>query len=64
MTEKILDSMANNNVCEAAGCFARATTKIDVKVGNQQTIPLLLCGNCVGKFENEEKKNDQNFADN
>jgi hypothetical protein len=55
MTEKILDSIVNNNTCEAAGCFAKATTKIDVKVGNQGTISLDLCGNCVNKFDQKER---------
>jgi hypothetical protein len=60
MTEEILGSIANNNICEATGCFATATTKIDVKVGNQRTISLLLCKNCVGKFDD---KNDQRLMD-
>ena len=39
------------NTCEAAGCFAKATDRIAVKVGNMEAIPLLLCSNCVTKFQ-------------
>jgi len=40
-----------NIICEAVGCFARATTKINVKVGHLGTIPLDLCTDCVKKFD-------------
>ena len=39
------------NTCEAAGCFSKATSRIAVKVGNLGVIPLLLCSNCVTKFQ-------------
>lgn len=39
------------NTCEAVGCFAKATARIAVKVGNLGAISLLLCSNCVTKFQ-------------
>lgn len=45
------DPELNNLICEAAGCFARATDKIKVKVGAQKVISLLLCNDCVSKFQ-------------
>jgi len=44
-----------NNICEATGCFAQATTEIDVKVGERGTISLQLCVNCIKKFDEKEK---------
>ena len=49
-------SSYNNNVelyniiCEAVGCGAKATEKIEVKAGTQKVISLLLCNDCVSKF--------------
>jgi hypothetical protein len=40
-----------NNLCDAAGCYARATNEIKVKAGPQKVISLLLCNDCVSKFE-------------
>ena len=40
-----------NAICEAAGCFARATEKIEVSAGPQKMVCLLLCNRCVSKFE-------------
>jgi hypothetical protein len=47
-----------NNICEAFGCFQKATTKISVKVGQLGTIPLELCIYCVKKFENDSHNSD------
>jgi hypothetical protein len=41
----------NNDICEAVGCFAEATTKVDVKVGLKETITLNLYVNCINKFD-------------
>jgi hypothetical protein len=49
MSESILDSEANN-VCEALNCFARATNKISMKMGNKGIILLELCNDCVPRF--------------
>jgi hypothetical protein len=50
MTKEIMELQVNNTICEAVGCLARATTKIDVKVGNLGSISLELCASCVRKF--------------
>ena len=44
-------SQATNNdvVCEAVGCYARANTKLPVRVRSQKTIYLFLCDNCKPK---------------
>ena len=41
----------NNLTCEAVGCFARATNTIEVKVGTLGAITLLLCSDCISKFQ-------------
>jgi hypothetical protein len=51
MTKEIMELQVNNTICGAVGCFARATTKINVRVGQLGTIPLALCANCVRKFD-------------
>jgi hypothetical protein len=40
----------NNFICEAVGCYLKATTKVGVKVGPERTIFLFLCDNCKPKF--------------
>jgi hypothetical protein len=51
MDKYTYDLELNNTICEAAGCFDRATEKIEVKAGPQKVIHLLLCNHCVSKFE-------------
>jgi hypothetical protein len=51
MSQQTLDPEVNNSICEAVGCFAKATTKIAVKVGQQGVISLCLCQNCISKFD-------------
>ena len=46
----VVSERTNKEICEAVGCFAQATEKIEVKVGDKGTICLYLCGNCVCKF--------------
>jgi hypothetical protein len=41
----------NNLICEAAGCFTRATVEIEVRVGPKDTIQLNLCEKCVSEFQ-------------
>jgi hypothetical protein len=48
------DSQINTDICEAAGCFSKATEEISVKVGNLGIMHLLLCKNCVNKFEDNK----------
>ena len=51
MSQSIISSEVNKDVCEAVGCFAEATTEIKVKVGKQGTISLRLCNDCLNKFD-------------
>jgi hypothetical protein len=51
MSQSRISSEVNKNICDALGCFAKATTEIAVKVGQQHTIMLNLCENCVAKFQ-------------
>jgi len=55
MSQESVDPTLNNsNLCEAAGCFAKATMLIEVKVGEKGNIPLMLCSKCVIKFEDTD----------
>ena len=56
MTKEVLDFQVNNGICEAVGCFARATTKIKVKVGQLGSISLDLCNDCIGKFNENDNR--------
>jgi hypothetical protein len=40
----------NNHICEAVGCHSRATNKVVVNAGPNETIFLFLCDNCKPKF--------------
>jgi hypothetical protein len=57
LTEELISTETNQNdlqlgvTCEASGCYSKATDRIIVKVGNLGTISLLLCSNCVTKFQ-------------
>ncbi len=51
MNDEVLHLQINNLICEGFGCFKKATTKINVKVGQLGTIPLDLCADCVKKFD-------------
>ena len=46
-----LEPQSGIEICEASGCFAKATDKITVKVGTLGVISLLLCNDCVSKFQ-------------
>jgi hypothetical protein len=50
-----LDLVSNNGICEASGCFEKATIDIKVKVGQGKKITLNLCKNCIKKFEDKEE---------
>jgi hypothetical protein len=50
VSQEILSSDTNKDICEAYGCSAKATTDIKVKVGKQGKISLLLCKECVNRF--------------
>jgi hypothetical protein len=51
--DQTLDLVPNNNICEAIGCFKKATIDIEVKVGQGKKITLSVCKNCVKKFEDK-----------
>jgi hypothetical protein len=51
MSQSRISSELDKKVCEASCCFAKATAEIAVKVGQQHTIILNLCENCVAKFQ-------------
>jgi hypothetical protein len=51
--DQILDPVSNNVICEAVGCFKKATSQIVVKVGVRREIELNLCKNCIDKFEDK-----------
>ena len=50
MSENTIPTEIYNVICEAYGCYAKATTEISVKVGQQGTISLLLCKECINRF--------------
>jgi hypothetical protein len=54
MSENTISSEIYNVICEAYGCYAKATTEISVKVGQQGTISLQLCKDCVNKFTDKK----------
>ena len=54
MTKEALNLQVNNGICEAYGCFQKATTKISVKVGQLGSISLDLCANCTEKFHDKD----------
>jgi hypothetical protein len=51
--DQTLDPVSNNSICEAVGCFEKATSQIVVKVGERREIELNLCKNCIDKFEDK-----------
>ena len=53
MDKQVIDFEVNNT-CEAYGCFQKATTKINVKVGRLGWIVLDVCSDCVGKFDEDD----------
>ncbi len=40
----------NEVVCEAIGCYAKATTTVAIRVGTKGSIFLNLCANCRPRF--------------
>jgi hypothetical protein len=51
MNKEVLHLQVNNVICEGYGCFNKATTIINVKVGQLGSISLDLCANCTEKFD-------------
>ena len=54
MSKNTISSEIYNVMCEAYGCYASATTKIELKVGKQGKISLLLCKQCINKFRDKK----------
>jgi hypothetical protein len=51
MDKEYNDTDINKNICQAVGCFAKATDKIALKGGTFGIISVLVCRNCIGKFQ-------------
>jgi hypothetical protein len=51
--DQTLDLVSNNCICEAVGCFEKATIDIKVKAGQGKDIMLSLCKDCINKFEDK-----------
>jgi hypothetical protein len=51
MDQGSIDSGAINCICEAVDCFETATDKIAVQGGKFGVISVLVCRNCIGKFQ-------------
>ena len=55
MNQQYLDSNINKDICECVDCYNKATTTIEVQVGTLGVISLILCVNCVSKFQDDQK---------
>ena len=69
LTEELTSTREHNDselsaTCEAVGCYSKAVQRIAVKVGNLGAIPLLLCRNCVTKFQDDEDGYSQSVLPN
>jgi hypothetical protein len=62
MNREVLDFQVNNRICEAVRCSAKATNEIEVKVGSHGAISLLLCDNCISKFQENNVYHYKNQA--
>jgi hypothetical protein len=52
MSKYYKDTDINKNICEAVGCFAKATDEVAVEAGTFGVFSVLVCRNCIGKFQN------------
>jgi hypothetical protein len=50
MSQDIDSAEVNKNLCDGNGCIRKATTEIEVNVGELGVIKLNLCENCRPKF--------------
>jgi hypothetical protein len=48
-----MQSLVNDDVCQAFGCCEKAVREIKVDAGKFGTITLLVCANCVEKFRDD-----------
>ncbi|MGA9170933.1 MAG: hypothetical protein WCF03_01870 [Nitrososphaeraceae archaeon] len=49
-SNSILSYDDDSAICEALGCYSKATGKITLKVGSKGTITLFLCESCKPRF--------------
>lgn len=53
MSQNTISCEVNKRICQAFGCFAEATTEIEVKIGHEKTMTLDLCNDCISKFRED-----------
>lgn len=58
------DTDINKNICEAVGCFAKATDKIALEGGTFGIISVLVCKNCIAKFRDDTVQGTNNLGSN
>jgi hypothetical protein len=54
MGQETIEFGADTSICEAVGCETKATTTIEVKVGQKGLISLSLCEDCINKFVGDD----------
>lgn len=54
----------NKNICEAVGCFAKATDNIALEGGTYGVISVLVCRNCIAKFRDDTVQGTNKLASN
>ena len=64
MNKEYNDTDINKNICEAVGCFAKATNKIALEGGTFGIISVLVCRNCIRKFREDAIQETNNLGSN
>ena len=64
MNKEYNDTDINKNICEAVGCFAKATDKIALEGGTFGIIYVLVCRNCIRKFREDAIQETNNLGSN
>ena len=54
----------NKNICQAVGCYAKATDKIALEGGTYGVISVLVCRNCIGKFQDDSTQETNKLGSN
>ena len=62
MNKNNCQSIDNNYVCDGYGCYSKAISELQVKVGETRTIFLSLCENCSTKFNDRNSMLRQSKA--
>ncbi len=61
MIKYTLSKDVNKEICNAFGCNNQSTETIDVSAGRFGKITFYVCKNCISKFQNKQKnQNDSN----